>query len=261
LIKRKLISVVFVLLFLSGCSQDISKDTINTTNSSTEKDKIVLQLESDYFKFYSKDQDKECIKDLSNTLENNYTRITSDLKTSLNKKVNIYIFSDLSTFHEAINSPDAPSWVVGTALPGTTTIKMVNPFNADGRPYADMVKVLVHEFTHVVTMSINSDVHGIPTWLNEGVAAFEAEQYEGTVEVLSKAKSSNEYPTLKSLETGTNTFGNIGGYEFSYSITEYIVKTYGYDKLIALIKSPSEFEKILGLSKEDFQKEWVAHFD
>jgi hypothetical protein len=260
MIKTKLIYVV-VLLFLTGCSQNINKDTVASSNSNVEKDTIVQQLESDHFMFYSKEQDKKCIKDLSNTLEDNFTRITDDLDTTLNKKVNIYIYSDLSTFHTAINQPDAPSWVVGTALPGTTTIKMVNPSNADGRPYSNMMKVIVHEFTHIVAMNINSKVYDVPIWLNEGVAMLEAEQYEGVEEVLSKAKSSNEFPTLKDLEAATYNFGNIGGYQFSYSILEYMVKAYGYDKVIALIKSPSEFEKILGLSKEDFQKEWIAHLN
>ena len=258
MIKRKLIFVV-VLLLLTGCSQNISKDTVVPSNSNVEKDKIVQQSESDHFIFYAAEQDKACIKDLIKTLEDNYTRITDDLDASLNKKASIYIYSDLSTFHAAINQPDAPSWVVGIALPGTTTIKIVNPSNADGRPYSDMMKVIVHEFTHIVTMNINSDVYNIPLWLSEGIAVFEAEQSEGTAEVISRAKSSNEYPTLKSIESGTNNFGTRGGYQFSYSIIEYMVNTYGYDKVIALIKSPSEFEKILGLSEEDFQKEWIAH--
>ena len=266
MIKNKLMFIMlFIVLLLAGCSQDIgkdiSKDTINTSNSNTEKDKIVQQLESDHFNIYSKEADKDCIKDLSKILEDNYTRITDDLDTSLNKKANIYIYSDLDTFHKAINQPDAPSWVVGCALPGTTTIKMVNPLNAGGRSYSDMMKVIVHEFTHVVTMSINSDIYEIPIWLSEGVAMFEAQQVEGVDEALSKAKSSNKFLSLKDLENDPYNFGSQGGYQFSYSIIEYMVKTYGYDKLIALIKSPSEFEKILGLSKEEFQKEWIAQFN
>lgn len=256
--RSKLICVVLsVLLLLTGCSQNRGKATLNPNNSNTVRDEIVQQLESEHFKFYSKEQDKECLKDLSNALEDNYARVTNNLNASLDKKVSVYIYSDLSTFHKAIYQPDAPSWVVGIALPTSNTIKMVHPSNADGRPYSDFMKIIVHEFTHVVVSNISSEPEDIPIWLNEGVALFEAEQHEGVEETLSKA--SNKFPSLKDLETDSSTFGYNGGYQFSYSIAEYIVKIYGYDKLIALIKLPSEFEKILGLSEEDFQKEWITY--
>lgn len=231
--KRKFIYVnLLVLLLLTGCNKDISKETIIPSNSSTDKDDMILQSESNHFKFYSEDQDKECLEDLSAALEDNYTRITDDLDIQLNKKVDIYIYSNLSTFHEAIGKPEAPDWVVGHVKPGSNTIRMVNPSNADRRPYSNFMKVIVHEFTHIVAENINSDIYSIPIWLSEGVAMFEANMYN---------------------------FGDKGGYQFSYLIVKYIVEAYGYDELIALIKSPSEFQKIFGLLKEDFQKEWITH--
>lgn len=257
MINKRLVFLVMILL-LTGCSQSVSKDPIVTNNSNIVQDRIVQQEESDHFIFYTKEQDKACIEDLSRMLEDQYTRITDNLNTTVDKKVSIYIYPDLSTFHAAINQPDAPDWVVGTAVPGTTTIKMVNPAKAGNRPYSDMLKVVVHEFTHIVTMSINPDVNNIPLWLSEGIAVFEADQSQGTDETLSQAKSSGKYPDLKSLERDPYNFGTQGGYQFSYSIIEYMVDTYGYDKVMALIKSPSEFEKILGLSEEAFQKQWVA---
>lgn len=256
--KIKFISAALVaLLLLSGCS-DAKKASIDNSGDSTQKNALIQQLETKHFKFYSKDKDKQCLKDLSNALEDNYTRIINDLHTSLNEKIDVNIYSDLNTYHKAADRPDAPSWFVGNAVPGSNSIQMVNPSNADGRPYSDFMKVIIHEFTHVVIMNINPDVYNIPSWLNEGVAVFEAKQDEGTEQVILKAKSSNKFPSLEDLETNVSAFGNNGGYQFSYSIIQYIVKNYGYDKLIALIKSPTDFDKILGVSKDDFQKEWIA---
>lgn len=259
--KRKLIYVLLgVLLLLIGCSKDGIKDAITSKNSNTEKGDIIQQLETNHFRFYSKKQDKDCLKDLANALEENYERITNSLKTFLDKKVDVYIYSDLSTYHKAINQPDAPNWVVGNSVPDSNTIQMVNPSNADGRSYSYFMKVIVHEFTHVVEHNLNTE-NNIPIWINEGVAMYEAKQAEGTEQVLANAKSANKFPTLKDLETDSYTFGNNNGYQFSYSIIDYIVKNYGYDKLIALIKTPSEFEKTLDLSKEDFEKKWIDYFN
>lgn len=82
--KRKLIYVLLgVLLLLIGCSQAGSKDVITSRNSNTEKGDIIQQLETNHFRFYSKKQDKDCLKDLANALEENYERITNSLKTFL----------------------------------------------------------------------------------------------------------------------------------------------------------------------------------
>lgn len=218
-------------------------------------DIMPIQVETEHFKFYSKDQDKYCIKDLSNVLEENYSRVTKDLKATLNQKVNIYIYSNLNEYHKLTNKSDAPKWLVGDAE--GNNISMTNPNNAAGRPYSDFMRVIVHEFTHVVEGNINTSETEIPIWLNEGTAEFETKQGSQFKQVLENAKSSNKFPTLKDLETDSYTFGNNNGYVFSYSIVDYIVKTYGQDKLVALIKSPSDFEKILGISKDDFQKNWV----
>lgn len=256
--RNKFICVMLiVLLLLTGCSPYKAKVVVNSSNSTTEKSTAILQLESSHFKFYSKEQDKSCLSDLSNTLEGNYARITSDLHAALDEKVDVYIYSDLSSFHEAINQPDAPNLVVGKAS-SLNVIKMVNPSKADRLTYSDFMKIIVHEFTHIVVYSINPDMGSLPMWLNEGIATFEAKQEDGVSQVISNAKVTNKVPALKDLEPNSYDFANIGGYAFSYSLVDYIVKTYGYDKLIALIKSPTDFEKILSISKDDFQKKWIA---
>jgi hypothetical protein len=256
--KRKFICIMLIILLLTGCNTFKSKDTTNSSNSSTEKNNIVLQLESSHFKFYSKEQDKGCLKDLSNELENNYARVTNDLHTSLDEKTNIYIYSDLKSYHEAIYQPDAPNWAVGNAeLPDT--IDMVNPLKAgNGYSHSDFMKVIVHEFTHIVTAKINPNINSIPRWLTDGIAVYEAKQDDNVNQVISRAKAINKFPKLKDLEN-PYTFGDDCGYQYSYSIVDFIIKTYGYDKLIALIKSPADFEKILGITEDNFQKKWISY--
>ena len=154
MVRKKFVYIILLLmLVLTGCSYYGGKNIKTSNNSNSVEGSIILQFESNHFKFYSKEQDKGCLKDLSNALENNYERITNDLNTSLNKKIYVYIYSDLSTYHEAINRPDAPNWVVGSAEP-PNVIYMVNPSKESELSYSDFMKVIVHEFTHIVAYNI-----------------------------------------------------------------------------------------------------------
>lgn len=252
--KVRIISFIFAILFLfSSCGQ-------NKSISTATNDDVKLQLTTEYFNFYCNDGDKRCLNDLANNLNDNYKRITNDLHATIPGRVNIYMYPDLITFHKEINQPNAPNWVVGTACQNNS-IKMVSPLNSGGtHSYNEMVQVIVHEFTHIVISSINSNVNVIPIWLNEGTAEFEAKQMtEGYKKTLKNKLLQNYYPTLSDLEKDTYTFGNDGGYQYSYTIVDYIVKNYGYDKLRDLIKSPFDFLGVLGISEGEFQKSWTNY--
>ncbi|MCX7709889.1 MAG: hypothetical protein N2484_08550 [Clostridia bacterium] len=170
------------------------------------------------------------------------------------KTLDIYIYSDLSTYHMAINLPNAPDTIYAGARRDANIIGMVNPLNLKiaGYSYSDYMKSIVHELVHVVEHNINPN---IPLSLDEGVAAYESGLDNGVDGVMARAKSDNKFPSLNDLQTDPVTFGKIGGYEFSYSLVEYTIKTYGYDKLLAFMKKPSEFEKVFGKSREDFEKD------
>lgn len=116
------------------------------------------------------------------------------------------------------------------------------------------MQVVVHEFTHVMISEINSNLKNIPLWLNEGTAAFEAKQMNNNIQNALRIKiQNNEIPSLFAMNTENL---SDGGYAFSYTAVEYVVKNYGYNALIKLIKSPSDLQKILGCSNEEFEKRW-----
>lgn len=58
-------------------------------------------------------------------------------------------------------------------------------------PYVDkskedyMIKVAIHEFTHVLVRKINKE--GVPIWLNEGIATFEANQMDDSIKKFIKS--------------------------------------------------------------------------
>ncbi len=143
--RRIFVSIlVAIIVLLTGCS--LFGYATNSSDSRIENYGLDQQLKTDHFKFYSKEQDKSCLQDLSNVLEENYARVTDDLKYSLDKKVDVYIFSDLDTYHNAINQPNAQKWEFTSA--DAEAIRMVNPSKVEGFSADDLMKSVVHEFVH-----------------------------------------------------------------------------------------------------------------
>ncbi|MDO9254933.1 MAG: hypothetical protein Q7U54_05405 [Bacteroidales bacterium] len=226
-------------------------------------DTLNLAKESQHFKFYSTNSDIKVLDSLAITLENNYSGITNHLGIQIDKKIKVKVYPNMQAFHAAINLPDAPDWFVGGTL-STEEIVMVSPLHPGSvHTYASLMQVIVHEFTHIAIYYARGDkgVTGLPRWLNEGYAQYEAGQINArirkNVELSVLAKSA---PTWTQLNTVSDMeFGSMNGYGLSVTIVEFLIVTYGIDKLVLLIKEPANFEIIYGLSEYTLEKQWAQY--
>ena len=244
---RRLVLLIMVIAIVSVFASCSNK------SKQLDKEEMKLEFASEHFNFYSENKYKNHCKKISEVLEKNHKKITDNLKIQSDEKTNIYVYSDLDSFHEAIGQPNASEWMVGAEM-GNNVMKMVSPY-IDKSKEDYMIKVAIHEFTHVLVRNINKEV--VPNWLNEGIATFEANQMDDSIKKFIK---SNQVPKIMDLENmGAQRFGDNGGYAYSYSIVEFIINQYGYDDLVDLIKSPKDFEKILGLSQDEFQNKWEVY--
>jgi RNA polymerase sigma-70 factor (ECF subfamily) len=226
-------------------------------------DSLNLAKESQHFDYYSTNGDIKVLDSLAITLENNYSRITNHLGIQIDKKIKVKVFPNIQAFHAAINLPDAPDWVVGGTL-NTDEIMMVSPLHPGSvHTYESLMQVIVHEFTHIAVYYARGDkgLTGLPRWLSEGYAQYEAGQLNKYVR--KSVKSSlleKEPPTWTQLDTVSfMEFGNMNGYGLSVTIVEFLVVTYGIDKLVLLIKDPENIEIIYGLSKYTLEKQWIQY--
>ena len=48
-----------------------------------------------------------------------------------------------------------------------------------------------------------------------------------------------------------------GDISFSYSVVDFMVQKYGFEKVIALLDASSAFEDIIGISLENFEIDWI----
>ncbi|TCT15621.1 hypothetical protein EDC18_103329 [Natranaerovirga pectinivora] len=217
------------------------------------------KMETQHFIIVYNEIDNACIGKVSDVLEGSYSEITNKLKQQLEEKLIVEIYTDLNQLHTALGLTDAPDWIRGGLADGKIII--ASPLNPPlGSTFDNVVKTAVHEFVHILTKKINSN---IPRWLDEGIACYEAKDNneKWIISTLRKGLENNTIPLFDDLDTREDfqTFFEKDGYQYSYTIVETIVNVFGYDKLHSLVKSPGKFVDVFGITKHELQNEWVEY--
>jgi hypothetical protein len=225
-------------------------------------DSLKLEKESQHFNFYCTNGDISVLDSLAITLENNYSRITNRLGVQIDKKINVKVYPNIKSFHVAIKYPDAPDWVVGSCV--DDELLMVSPLNPGSyHDYNSLMQVIVHEFVHIAVYyaQIENGNTAIPRWFNEGYAQYEAGQINDYIrKSVKKSLTGKIPPTWAQLDTlSVMEFGQMNGYGLSVSIVEFLVDTYGIDKLVLLIKKPENIEIIYGVSQNTLEEQWIQY--
>jgi hypothetical protein len=181
--------------------------------------------------WYSGDQ--AFAQDLLNAAVAGLELLKNDAGLQADQPINLYIYANTADMQAAILYE--PSWTGGMAFPEHNIVIIgISPQDLEwGR------STITHELTHVLvghfTFSCLSDV---PTWLNEGLAVYS----EGGLDTQSKdqldqAISSDQLLTVRSL---SGAFSEVPSkaylsYSESYSIVNFLIKTYGQDKMNSLL--------------------------
>jgi hypothetical protein len=229
--KYVLISL-FVLTFFFSCKK--STDPVNEPNP-------------EHFDFILYDDlDTTHITKIFENLENNYSRIISDLKVESMPKVTVKIWSDYNNFLEAMENDIGIRYNGATGyIFGMTEFRIY--FNNNASVAA------VHEFAHLVTMQINNRIANNPRWLWEAVALYENKEFVHP-KTLSYMVAGN-YPTLNELSTDYNS-SNHSIYSVGYILLEYVIQTWGMNNVLSLIKNNGNISKLLGITTQEFESGW-----
>jgi len=113
-----------------------------------------------------------------------------------------------------------------------------------------MLVVMVHEFTHCVSLNIKSNFGNNPRWYWESVALFEAGQFVHPGQL--PYMVNHTPPSLSQL----NNFNNSQIYEVGYLLAEYIVENWDRQHFKDMIISNGNIPLTLGVSVTDFQTNW-----
>lgn len=238
---RKVVVLLLLVVFvLVGCAEPA-------------KQGATLTVSSGNFLLYYPEGHKDAAMDVLNTLNDNYARITVNLRPDRIGLITVRLYPRLRDFHRAIGRPNLPNWVVGVAW-GDSEIRMVSPKNPGPvHNYQTLITVAVHELAHVLTKRMGPVTPPHVAWLWESIALYEARQFP---------KPEN----LRFLGTGnhlrftsvTDTLRKPEIYQIGYTIMEYLVEHHGYEAVRELVLHGGDIQQVLGMSADEFYAAWYA---
>lgn len=209
---------------------------------------------------------REEANDVANQLEAQYDKIRTDLNDPVHDTIRVFIHPTQKDFNTATGLLHGNA--NGTSRgPLEFHILWTNWYNSI---FPDApVKTAVHEFTHCVQLNIliHQALQGnaiedkkdfnkafekkfgddYPQWFWEALSVYQAKE----VNTLSVQYAMRQKPTLGYLNN-SNQIYNVG-----YTLVEYIVETWGKDKLPELITSYVDLKKVLNVNESEFEKGWI----
>jgi len=230
-----------------GQSLELKKvsDTVDNFN---KNDLLLTSKKStEHFILLYSNIDSISVHHIAGKLEGDYKRILSDFKIKKLPVTTARIYPDITSFHQAINFPNAPAEVLATAF-GKDDFRMVSP-NTVGVDSVMLMNGVTHEFTHCVHLNIDYSPNN-PRWLWEGVAMFESGWFFDPKEI-DIIKNKN-FPSLSALGNGME-------YMLGYVIIEAIKDIWGFDTVISLIKKRGDVQAVLKLSADKFEEKIFEH--
>lgn len=179
--------------------------------------------------------------------------------------IDFYIYADEDAFRAALG-PGTRENVGGQAHADIRTLfALIGPGAIDD-PWVGIV--VPHELTHLVfDTAVKNPYRFPPRWLNEGLAVYLSEGYTASDRGLVEQAVSDG--TLLPLTALTGQFptdfqATYLAYAQSTSAIDFLVRTYGRDAMIALVKSYAEgltddeaFKGAIGLDLAGFQAAWL----
>ncbi|MEO8210038.1 MAG: hypothetical protein ABI840_05725 [bacterium] len=240
----------FILLILSFIVFSCSDDTTSITPKNYEP--LPYPYQSIHFTFYYTPLDTLNIKIIADSLETNYSRITSDLNSDSLPMVNVHFYADHDSLAAAVSHvvPNLPSWASGLAI-SQSEIHIMSP-NHPSYDFDNMVSNTIHEFAHCVSYHIRPNIANNPRWLWESVAIYESRQFVDPHDI--SYLVSHNPPTLSQL----NSFDNTMIYQVGYLLAEFIILNWSRTHFINLILTNGNLQQVLGMNAAQFEAGWFA---
>jgi hypothetical protein len=199
--------------------------------------------------------EEEAAKDVFELADSKAEEISEKLGFSSKQDVAIYIYDHQSTMQTKKYGLIAPllglDWYIGDNI-GTNVI-LTSPANPGKVHNYDNNKFAVlHEMVHAYVSILNPHIR---LWLTEGLAL-----YLSNGEPFYKSYlNSYKLPSFSDIQTKNPIkFSDIGGYNLAHTYIEYLEVTYGWDKVLELIKT-EDYTDVFGVSEEEIYLNWIDY--
>ena len=149
--------------------------------------------------------------------------------------IDLYVYPNYDDMKNAILYE--PSWTGGMAFSEYNIFIM----GVSGSDATWDKNTVIHELTHILVGHLTFSCLGdVPTWLNEGLAMYsEGKLDSNSQSQLDQAIRSDTLLTVRSLNGGFSELPDKANlsYSQSYSIVNFLIQTYGQEKLTELLKA------------------------
>ncbi|MBI4267151.1 MAG: peptidase MA domain-containing protein, partial [Chloroflexi bacterium] len=161
------------------------------------------------------------------------TQLTQSTGAYLKKPIKIYVYADAQDLQGAMIFPQ--EWTGGVAF---TNYGIINiGIGAENIVWGR--RAIAHELTHLVVHQMTFNPYGgLPTWLDEGLATYNEGALDvGYANILRQAVTENKLITVRTLSSAFSTDAQKAylSYAESYSLVEFLITTYGRDKMLELL--------------------------
>jgi hypothetical protein len=180
--------------------------------------------------------------------------------------IDFYVYADRNAFYDVIGKGLQEN-VGGLALPEIRTLFANIGTGDENSPWVSIV--VPHELTHIVFGTATHNAYHEPLhWLNEGLAVYLAQGYDAgaRANVKGSAQSGDLMPLsalVQQFPASADRFSL--AYDEAVSAIDFMVKTYGRDALVKLIRSyaggvsdDAAFNAALGVDTRGFEAAWLA---
>jgi hypothetical protein len=202
-------------------------------------------------------------QELMQATQDALTRLSGSTGATIKDPIRLYIYANSTDLQGSMIF--AQDWSGGVAFTRYGCIAIgISASNIDWGKGA-----IAHELTHLITeqMTLNP-YNGIPTWLDEGLAMYNQGSLDPTfTSSLNQAISQKKLLSVRTLCSPFSAYATTSyvSYAESYYLVDYLITTYGKDKMFALLDAfrqgntyDGALQKVYGFDMDGLNTLWQA---
>ncbi len=208
--------------------------------------------EREHFIVYYEVLGQATLRDIGDTLEENYPLINNFFNLDQHQKSRVAVYDNVDRFQHTYLGFFL-SWLYDDSAVGAAyqdLVLLTSPENPGTQhTYADMLEIAVHEFVHTCVYRLNEYPN---IWLDEGLATYLAGQRSPL------PASIPEFADFQ--EQDMSFFWENDGYAVSYYYVEFLIREFGSEDMVRLIQT-NDYQGALGESELDVYNRWLAYLE
>ncbi|MBC8265230.1 MAG: hypothetical protein H8E47_14035 [Anaerolineales bacterium] len=211
---------------------------------------------------YWYDADQTFGRELLSSAVESLARLEENVGVELEKPVKIIVYQSKADMQEALTSQGAvyEEQIITLGVVVAPDIVLLHG------THQDVDVTIAHELTHVVVgLATENPYADIPAWLNEGLAMYnEGELRSGNAQALEKGIRENRLLSVRSLTALTGNPDEVNlFYGEVYSVVDFLLETYGKEKISELLKVFKEgaladdaLMEVYGFDQDELDAQW-----